>query len=1031
MPSNAASPQSTYIVDAGALGVDLNFGTDSAASYQALDGSRVRISHRFPNLVAVRQNEQDSFVFGNNVPLGNTVYITVTNPLDEIIASGSTTPGTGWEGPQSYVLDFPGFSLTPGDLIHMDFGSGYTDTLLVELVDAQADLNADLITGNAPPNGWMNAWISDATGNQINIDQFQASPGGDYTLDLGAYGWDIRNGDEFHVYYQAWHGHQLEYGLRVPAPNLTVGVWNTNAAASPGGPYAFGVYYDNHGNLPADDVQIVFTLPPSTTWAGDSSGFTPEIGAGGLVTYNLGTLPPDSRQIFYLTVLLDPAFPTGDQALSPLCALISTGTFGDNDPGDNSGCTGNAPVQIDEVEIQVDKWPSPGDVVAGQEFDYDIQYCNNRSTAAGPVWMTDTLPEYTNFIYLEPRNWWEKYLNDAVVNGDQVSVYFPSIPGNTCMDLNLRLQVDPDAPFNSVLTNQVEIAAAGDVYTDNNYRVNTDARVSTPRPDLNLGKYFNSGMLVPGGVLEYKLDYYNNGNITLNGRITDTLPAGTAYMAGSAFDFDGNPAAPVLVDGGQVVWDVGEIAVNRGFGFTYRLSILDTVAPGTALLNCAVIGHSEPESSPWNNTACDERLVNDHGPNLEISKYHQWYGDGWLHYEVNFRNLGDEGIAAPVITDTYPLSTTFNGWGHNYWDWINFNEDPANRSLTWQLAELPAGSASNLWFEAPLTNPGQRGVTYTNQVEISTPAGETYPADNSYTDVAFSGGEIDRVEMNLGTDHANLWGSAQAGSNVSVLNRGSTYTVFADPDCGGCWSIDDIGPLWPGDTFTVTAGAGLLPVVIQIPAPFTAEADSRTNQVTGQIGVPSGSYLRVENYGYGIGMDAFVDDSGYYTATFFDIPRGGEGHVRYETNIAFAQVVFHRRFASPDLVISANYGHDWVNGRYEPGHAITTTLRESDNLTVKATSHLVTDYIPWWNGTSGFQTDNEWMPSRPDILAGDWVYAELDDGYTTTLQLGVITGVVDPENDRITGTVLAPWITEPVNIQCHTWGSPEQCPQPV
>ena len=438
------------------------------------------------------------------------------------------------------------------------------------------------------------------------------------------------------------------------------------------------------------------------------------------------------------------------------------------------------------------------------------------------------------------------------------------------------------------------------------------------------------------------------------------------------------------------------------------------------------------ENTPGDNTACDKRTVQDHGPNLQVEKYHQWNGDGWLHYEITFRNLGDQDENGVIITDTYPLFTTFGGWGANYWSNISFTEVPTDRQLIWKIDQLPVGNSGSISLDVQLTNPGQRMLWYTNTLEISAPAGETNLTDNFYEDVAFSGGEVDRAEMWIGTDSTNVWGSAQPGSTVSLQNHGVTYTTNADPSCGGCYNFNNnnnnLGPLWPGDTITITAGAGLNPVVIHVPDPFTAEADSRSNQITGQVGVPEGSTLRVDLYGYG-GKDVQVDASGFYTATFDDIQRGGEGQVRYETTIDYTQTDFYRRFKTPDLTMSVNYADDWVQGRYEIGHTVWITVTDSLGEQ-KATAEVITYIPPWWNGDSGFQTEyQDWIPTQPDIQAGDWVYGRVDTGYTTTVQIGTITGVVDPINDRITGTVLAPWITQPVDLRCHTWGSPNNAPQ--
>ena len=65
-----------------------------------------------------------------------------------------------------------------------------------------------------------------------------------------------------------------------------------------------------------------------------------------------------------------------------------------------------------------------------------------------------------------------------------------------------------------------------------------------------------------------------------------------------------------------------------------------------------------------------------------------------------------------------------------------------------------------------------------------------------------------------------------------------------------------------------------------------------------------------------------TDGSGNYSATFTDVPRGGNGEVRYRTEIAYADVTLHRHFRSPDLWLLVDYDHDWVGGEYEGGHTV-------------------------------------------------------------------------------------------------------------
>jgi hypothetical protein len=125
----------------------------------------------------------------------------------------------------------------------------------------------------------------------------------------------------------------------------------------------------------------------------------------------------------------------------------------------------------------------------------------------------------------------------------------------------------------------------------------------------------------------------------------------------------------------------------------------------------------------------------------------------------------------------------------------------------------------------------------------------------------------------------------------------------------------------------------------------------------------------------------------------------------------------------PYLILSVNYGHDWIEGNYEIGHTLWLTV--TDELgAVKATAELQTQQIPWWSpGQTGFSTNlgSPWSPVRPDILAGDWVYGHVDNGRTAEVQLGEITGTLDIGNDTIAGNLYADWLSPPVRLWCSVW----------
>mgnify|MGYP001347534746 CR=1 FL=1 len=113
----------------------------------------------------------------------------------------------------------------------------------------------------------------------------------------------------------------------------------------------------------------------------------------------------------------------------------------------------------------------------------------------------------------------------------------------------------------------------------------------------------------------------------------------------------------------------------------------------------------------------------------------------------------------------------------------------------------------------------------------------------------------------------------------------------------------------------------------------------------------------------------------------------------------------------PELGLRVNYGHDWIESFYEDGHTVWITVTESDQVTIKATAEVITEPKDFWDGETGFQTNPEdWNPAPPDIQPYDWVYAWVDNGASTLVQIGEISGIIDLEGDTIEGSVYAPWL---------------------
>jgi uncharacterized repeat protein (TIGR01451 family) len=1001
---------------------DLVWGNGARVCYINGDANQVCRNFDWPQITANYDMEGGSQVWGYGAIPGNTIYITVTHPTSGVIDTGTTSAGAcDWCGPNEYSLNFPDGTIVPSNTVTVNWGDGYVDSTVVVTITDNPDVDTDVVTGTAPAEGWLHANAEHAWGDWIDIGDIQVDASGVYTIDFGAEGWDIQYGDSFNIHYNADHGHQTQYSFWIGAPELEIQKETVNGHAIPGGRVMYRIRYCNNGNGDAENTIITDTLPTSTTYAANSGGF-PAVTDGSIVTFSLGTVAPklnpwDGRD-FYVSLIVDSGVPTQTN-LDDNCVWISTSSPGDYDMGNNQACSGGAWVDDGDWGLWVEKWPEPNDPHPGQTFQYVINYGTDGGAANGPAWLTDTLPADTEVVSWYIEDGWGGLWTEVITTGGQFVLYAPAgVPGDMGGRIYLTLLLDGGVSIGTRLENTVVITTSGDIDPGNNEGFDNQAQVSGARYDMSIEKWFDNGVLVPGGELYYGIEYRNEGNAAVHTWVTDTLPSGTSFDSAWTWGWGGGqPLVPITVTGDYVVWDLGVVGVNDSSGFGVQLNISSTVTPGDILTNCATVGITATEDTPGNNVECVTTMVYTAGlPNLYVTKEIDGdYEPGWdmINYRINFGNYGDETVYNVTLTETVPISTNLE-WYDIHWDgWMGpYTETATSSELVVEFERIEPGWRGEIQLGVRLDDPNAPMRWYTNTVEIDTPPDDANPDDNIAEVVTFSGGEVRWVDLNV---YGNkIWGCGYSDPvTVTTVHEQRVYG-------GNCWDDDFSDPLQPGDVVTIAAGAALQPVVIHVPDPFDAAASSITETVWGQIDALDHEWVEVDLYD-GPTQDAQTDGSGNYSATFPDIPRGGQGQVRYNTEIDYADVTFHRRFQTSDLIITVDYEHDWVQGNYEPGHTVWLTLTESNTATVKATAVVTTGPIPDWGGDSGFQAEwDDWTPNSPDIVPGDWVFGLVNSAsYTTTVRVGAINAEVDVDADTVSGTLDAPWLGAPVLVRCE------------
>jgi len=426
----------------------------------------------------------------------------------------------------------------------------------------------------------------------------------------------------------------------------------------------------------------------------------------------------------------------------------------------------------------------------------------------------------------------------------------------------------------------------------------------------------------------------------------------------------------------------------------------------------------------------------DQAPYLRISKWSHGdptSGDTFV-FSIQYRNDGGAAATNCVITDTMLGGMTYisdtSGFLHT---------GSGSGPIVWDLGTVEAYSSAE--FEVHVEVTASPSDTITNRAQIATDdpddQGEAWEKE-SESQVHVTG---PWMIVNYGGDWVQVNYPAGHTVEITVTDPISTFQAYAAKTAvhgQGWWAEsgfetgwDDWTPEQPDiqpDYWVEFRSDEGYHNVIRV-GTITGTPDPENRSISGNIYAPwfNGTlqvwcHTRTQWPAVYVESSAKSDGSVPYYCQWepdiWDEVRGQEILVTYVEPNDGDWVT--NQFRLPDLLMEVNYGHDWVEGNYEPGHTLWLTVTESNGATEKATATLQTQEIPWWGGRTGFSTNlgDPWDPERPDIQAGDYVYGEMDNGYTSTVRMGLITGTLDLEADTIAGKIYADWFTGPLDGWC-------------
>lgn len=578
--------------------------------------------------------------------------------------------------------------------------------------------------------------------------------------------------------------------------------------------------------IPEGVEDVIALAPPGWTVSGPGP-FQP----GDTVTFTLpaGTVIADGASVeFFLTGVIDPSIAPGAEIEN--AATVNPGATTDPDLDNNTDEVGVDPTTdttIDVSKVRVvlvdGAWvPATQPVTAGDPVSYLVTVANTGTADARGVSVLDEVEDYLTYTAL------------AGVDGSWTRVAGPQGPGDDqTFTLGGILAPRADASFVATFTvspawtGEVENLVVASAENAPDDEASTESG-STRSVDLEMVKSHTQAQTLAGESLEYTLTVTNRGPSDTQGPIvvTDTLPAGFSYDAGSArYTFNGGPSIPLepAVDGQDLVWTLGTAAsalpVNGQIVVTLTADVAADVLTGT-YTNVAEVNGPDADPNPGNDRDEDPTAVVTRADlSLEKSVAAGPYiaGQGTV-YTVTVVNDGPSVARGVTVTDILPAGLTATSISGAGWT-CDLDTVACSRDV------LPLGS-SDITIEVDIAANVLTGTVLENVATVTSPT-DPDPSDNTdeaeitviteadlsvvKTAVDADGEPITTIVA--GTELRYLFEVANAGASDAVgpitltdtLPAGFTFVSIAEGGAGWTATVD------PADaqTVTFTSAAGL------------------------------------------------------------------------------------------------------------------------------------------------------------------------------------------------------------------------------
>ena len=347
----------------------------------------------------------------------------------------------------------------------------------------------------------------------------------------------------------------------------------------------------NNGPAAATGVTVTDTLPAGVTFV----SAVPSQGAACTGTATVSCVLGGLASGAQATVVVTITAPTPG-VITNVASV--TGNEPDPAPQNNTASEPTTIGNATDADLRVTKIDTPDPVLVDGLVAYTIAVENRGPGAAANVQLSDVVPAGTVFESLTPAAGWTCTAPATGATGT-VSCTVATLAAGASATFDLRVRLAAGTAAGTTLSNTVTVSSTTpDPDPANNTDTEPTLVVGPGTADVRIVKTDAPDPQVAGAPVSYAFAITNNGPATAtNVTVTDTLPAGTAFLTGSA----GCTAAA-----GVLTCTVGTLAP----GASTAVGVTLTTPPTPGLLtNTATVSATEPDPVPSNNTEPEDTTL--------------------------------------------------------------------------------------------------------------------------------------------------------------------------------------------------------------------------------------------------------------------------------------------------------------------------------------------------------------------------------------------------------------------------------------